>query len=176
MDDSARRVVAARDSVLPLIPRPWHRGQFLDALSNVRGRPIYLVPLPAVSVAGAPGHGTLSGVWLNCGDSDVIAYDARTTEYHADQIIAHEIGHMLLDKAAAGAGSIGGHRLLPNIDPAVVGRVLGRTDVQSCREDEAELFANLLLLEVTRRRSLRALRGTSSNTWGRAVVGGGVRE
>ncbi|WP_433662979.1 hypothetical protein ACQPW1_13055 [Nocardia sp. CA-128927] len=169
MDDSVRRVVAARDSVLPLIPRPWHRGQFLDALSKVRGRPIHLVPLPSDSVAA--GHGTLSGVWLNCGDSDVIAYDARTTEYHADQIIAHEIGHMLLDHAVAGAGSVGGRRLLPNIDPAVVGRVLGRTDLQSCQEDEAELFANLLLLEATRRRSLRALWGSCSITWRQAVLG-----
>ncbi|MBF6341501.1 hypothetical protein IU450_37315 [Nocardia abscessus] len=95
---------------------------------------------------------------MECTDVDVIAYAAGTTDFHIDQIIAHETGHMVLDHNAGSAGSAGVQRLLPSIDPTLIRRVLGRSEFADHQEDEAELFADLLLSGVSRSRSSRPMR------------------
>ncbi|WP_245545740.1 hypothetical protein [Nocardia higoensis] len=88
----------------------------------------------------------------------MIAFDAGTTDFHIDQIIAHETGHMLLDHADGSAGLEGIRQLLPDIDPALISRVLGRSEFSDHQEDEAELFADMLLSGVSRWRSPRPMR------------------
>ncbi|WP_246350071.1 hypothetical protein [Nocardia barduliensis] len=160
MDDSTQRVMAAREAVMELVPSPWNRERFLAALGEWRGRPIELLPVASALLPGAlePGRGTPCGLWLECTDVDVIAYAAGTTDFHIDQIIAHETGHMVLDHNAGSAGVTGIQRILPNIDPALVQRVLGRSEFADHQEDEAELFADLLLSGVSRWRSSRPMR------------------
>lgn len=160
MDDSTQRVMAAREAVLKLVPSPWHREKFLAALGEWRGRPIQLVPVASTLLPGTlePGRGTPCGLWLDCTDVDVFAYAEGTTDFHIDQIIAHETGHMVLDHNAGTAGLMGVRQLLPSIDPAMVRRVLGRSEFADDQEDEAELFADLLLSGVSRWRSSRPMR------------------
>jgi len=152
--------MAARQSVMRLIPSPWNREKFLTALGEWRGRPIELMPVDSTLLPGTldPGRGTPCGLWLECTDVDVIAYDAGTTDFHIDQIIAHETGHMVLDHDAGAAGMAGVQRLLPDVDPAVIRRVLGRSEFADHQEDEAELFADLLLSGVSRWRDSRPMR------------------
>lgn len=143
-----RRVMAARETVLRLVPSPWDRAEFLSALGRWRGRPIKLA-----AIGFETGDGSLCGLWLECADSDVIAYYPGTTEFHIDHIVAHETGHMVLGHGGGAGDSSGIRRLLPNIDPALIRRVLGRGEFADDQEAEAELFADLLLTGISRWRS-----------------------
>ncbi|WP_225730974.1 MULTISPECIES: hypothetical protein [unclassified Nocardia] len=160
MDESTRRVLAAKDAVLDLIPSPWNRDRFLTELGALRGRPIELMPVASTPLTGllGAGRGTPCGLWLECAAADVIAFDAGTTDYHVDQIIAHEAGHMLLDHGADTSGLEGLQELLPDIDPATIRRVLGRSQFGDHQEDEAEMFADLLLSSTSRYRTSRPMR------------------
>ncbi|MFF2550596.1 hypothetical protein ACFVUS_06325 [Nocardia sp. NPDC058058] len=159
MDTSTRRVLAARESVLPLVPSPWNRETFLTRLGQWRGRPIQLMPVTSTPVPrGAESGRVPCGLWLECDAVDLIAFDSGTTDFHIDQIIVHETGHMLLDHADGSAGLDGIEHLLPDLDPALIRRVLGRSEFSDHQEDEAELFADLLLSEVSRWRTSRPMR------------------
>ncbi|WP_157124230.1 hypothetical protein [Nocardia pseudovaccinii] len=130
MDDSTQRVMAAREIVMRLVPSPWNRTAFLDALAEWRGRSIELMPVDSTLLSGTldSGRVTPCGLWLDCTDADVIAFDAGTTDFHIDQIIAHEVGHMMLDHDVGVAGLAGVQRIMPNLDPALIRRVLGRSE------------------------------------------------
>ncbi len=88
----------------------------------------------------------------------MIAYDSGTTDFHIDQIIAHEVGHMVLGHDAGTASPAGIERLLPDIDPALIRRVLGRSEFRDDQEDEAEQFGDLFLSGVSRWRASRPMR------------------
>ncbi|ADG98901.1 conserved hypothetical protein [Segniliparus rotundus DSM 44985] len=125
------------------IPEPWDRARFVENVARVRGRAITLMPVPAAILADNP-----CGLWLVREHDDIVLFEEGTSEYHADQIIMHELGHMILghDK---GAGDEGLARmaqpLLPHLDPATVRAALGRTAYGEPREKEAELFASLMM-------------------------------
>lgn len=164
MDDSTRRVLEGRSSIAHLIPSPWNRDRFLSALGEWRGRPIQLMPVGSAALPGVwnPARGTPCGLWLDTEDADVIAYAEGTTDFHIDQIIGHEAGHMVLDHDAGAEGLTGLQQLLPDIDPATIRRVLGRSEFSDFQEDEAELFADLLLSSTSRWRSSRPM----TSFWG----------
>ncbi|MBF6137831.1 hypothetical protein IU501_33205 [Nocardia otitidiscaviarum] len=118
-DVSSQRVFAARESVLHLVPSPWDRDVFLERLGQLRGRPIRLVPVSSPPVSQESSR-TPCGLWLEGEAEDFIVYDARTTQFHVDQIVAHEAGHMLLDHAQGSSGLAGVAQLMPDIDPAAI--------------------------------------------------------
>jgi hypothetical protein len=141
------------------IPVPWDRNVFVENLGQMRGRGIRLIPTDTTTLDDSP-----CGLWLACDDEDLILHEIGTTDYHIDQIVGHEIGHILL-----GHGLDGGHgranahehtvsrQALPDIDPATVRAVLGRSDYASEQERDAEMFASLLMIaaaEATERRSM----------------------
>lgn len=130
------------------IPVPWDRNQFVDNVARMRGRPIRLIPTPAPALAGSP-----CGLWLKRDADDVIVHDIGTSEYHMDQIVCHEIGHMVLGHdqpdISGSLGATNSHMcatLLPDFDLAAVRTVLGRTDYASAQERDAETFASILLI------------------------------
>jgi Zn-dependent peptidase ImmA (M78 family) len=130
------------------IPVPWDRNVFVENLGRLRGRGIRLIPTDTAALADSP-----CGLWLACDDEDLILHEIGTTDYHIDQIVGHEIGHILL-----GHGRSGDHdfdaahdrkvcrQALPDLDPDTVRAVLGRADYASDQEREAEMFASLLLI------------------------------
>jgi hypothetical protein len=91
-------------------------------------------------------------------DCDVIVYGGDTTEWHAEHIIVHELGHMLLGHGPQSSGAE--HTptqafaaiadLLPSISPESIAHVLGRSDYESTRERDAETFADLVMLQAMR--------------------------
>ncbi|WP_245673696.1 hypothetical protein [Nocardia lijiangensis] len=140
------------------IPHPWNLNTYLDAVAEFRDRPITLQPVDTAVLAGA-GCGTGSGLWIAKRDSDVIVYGADTTEWHAEHIIAHELGHMLLghgpeseprpsDDTAHTLAAVA--ELLPSISPESIAHVLGRTDYGTSRERDAETFADMVMLQAMR--------------------------
>lgn len=136
-----RQVFAALKD-LP-IPRPWNLRAFIDALQEQRCRPIRLEPYPAEAQLQHP-----CGMWIRCEDADIIFYERSTSQYHCQHIILHEIGHMVLGHEplsvdAPGPGAM--QQLMPDVDAAAMVKVLGRTTFDNEVENEAELFASLLL-------------------------------
>ncbi|UGT68805.1 hypothetical protein LTT66_00770 [Nocardia gipuzkoensis] len=134
------------------IPHPWDVTEYLERVAEYRGRPITLCPIDVGALSGN-GCGTGSGLWIAREDDDVIMYGADT-EWHADHIIAHEIGHMLLGHGGSASGPEAAaadlplRELMPSLSLETIHSVLRRQDYGSERERAAETFADLLLVEA----------------------------
>lgn len=143
------------------IPQPWDLTSYVAEVAAHRGRPITLHPIDTTVLSGS-GCGTGSGLWIAKRDADVIVYGADTTPWHAEHIVVHELGHMLL-----GHGTMSAHadhprpalpahmlaavsELLPSISPESIAHVLGRTDYGTERERDAETFADMVMLRAMR--------------------------
>lgn len=142
---NAEMLALARE--LP-IPVPWDRGAFIDNLTELRGRAIRLIPTDTVGLVDSP-----CGLWVACDDEDLIIHEIGTSEYHIDQIVGHEIGHILLGHGQSGGRGLDEARefqaclqALPDIDPDCVRAVLGRRDYVGDQERDAEMFACLLII------------------------------
>lgn len=130
------------------IPVPWDRDVFIRNLAEQRGRPIRLIPTDTAALAGSP-----CGLWLARDHDDLIMHESGTSDYHIDQIVCHELGHMLLGHGRTRAFGEQRDRevdlcreFLPDIDPASVNAVLGRSSYASDQEREAEMFASVLII------------------------------
>lgn len=129
------------------IPVPWNRDTFIANFAELRGRPIRLVPTDTVTLAGSP-----CGLWIARDDEDVILHEVGTSDYHIDQIVCHEAGHMWLGHGQGNASDTdllrvaALHDLLPDIDPASVRALLGRSDFRADQERDAEMFASMIMI------------------------------
>lgn len=127
------------------IPVPWDRATFIANIAAMRDRPIRLVPTDTAALGGGP-----CGLWLESDDEDVILHDAGTSDYHVDQIVCHEIGHILLGHGhSADAEPPAFDRLselLPDFDASAVRAILGRTDFGADQERDAEMFASMIMI------------------------------
>lgn len=124
-------------------PVPWDLPSVIDAVSHDRGKPIHVAGYSGLSGSGRP-----CGIWIARDTDDIIIYDNTTSDYHAEQIILHELGHLLLDHREVGEGSvdtIGITQLVPDIDPKSVKKILGRAVFDNEQESQAELFASLMM-------------------------------
>ncbi|KAA1250321.1 hypothetical protein F0Q45_10300 [Mycobacterium simiae] len=134
------------------IPIPWDRNVFIENLSEMRGRAITLIPTDTATLGVGP-----CGLWLARDDDDLILHEIGTSDYHIDQIVGHELGHMWLGHGRSDV--FGGDKerqrdlcrqLFPKIDPEMVRVVLGRTNCTGDGDErDAEMFASLLMLAVT---------------------------
>lgn len=123
---------------------PFDAAAFCERVAADRGRPIRRLPREL------PGDG-LFGMWVATTDEDLIVYESRTSRPHQDHIILHELGHLLCGhQATPVTGREGTLLLLPDLDPAMVERVLGRTHYSAVEEREAELVASLILQRASR--------------------------
>lgn len=147
------------------IPYPWDPAEFVRAVSEYRGREIILRQIDAAALAGT-GCGTGSGLWIARENDDLILFGADT-EWHADHVVLHEIGHMLLGHGDEVSGDQVGlddvplQTLMPSLSLDSIKSVLGRTDYSLDRERDAETFADLVMVEATLpRRRPSAFRNT----------------
>lgn len=122
-----------RELRLPPAPQLTH---VIDRVSLRRGRQVSLVPSHL-------RHLGLSGVWLDIGDRDLIAYETAASSWTQRYIICHEIGHMILDHPQLNISQLA-RRHNMNGDLAVCG--LAYSDVM---EAEAEAIARLLVRQLT---------------------------
>jgi hypothetical protein len=117
------------------IPRPFDLERFRIALGRRRRRPLLLTP-----VRGASG-----GLWLATMYEDHIFYPADASTLKQLHVIAREIGHMVLDHHGGSAATSEIARLLlPSVDPGLLLSTV-RTSYSAADEQEAEMFAVLLL-------------------------------
>jgi hypothetical protein len=144
------------------IPVPFDAQELCARIATRRGRPIQLraVAMPA----GSP-----CGIWLSTAGSDYIFYEAHTSRLHQEHIIVHEIGHVLSNHHTTAVLDPETSRLLlPNLDPALVNRVLSRGHYSAAEEQEAEMIATLILQ--------RASRWHAESEWAAPADGAGVRQ
>lgn len=141
------------------IPIPWDRDAFVQSVAEMRARPITLIPIETASSADS-----LYGLWLAREDDDLILHERGTSDYHIDQIVCHEIGHMILGHRSGihretrdSLGESAWHQVLSGLVPESVHAVLGSNDYSNEQEREAEMFASLLLIgavEMAHQRSM----------------------
>lgn len=139
-------MVTAARSIAHIVPNPWNRDEFLDALAGFRGRPITLTSIEAV-----PLHGLPCGLWLAFSDHDEIVCHRSTSEYQIDQTILHEVGHMLLGHGGSPSADLSLATILPDIDLRAVRSVMKRSNFDDDQEGEAETFADLLMSAMVSR-------------------------
>ncbi|MDN3055011.1 hypothetical protein PH213_10750 [Streptomyces sp. SRF1] len=126
------------------LPEPFNINALVDQMEERRGRAISLVPMPL------PADRGLCGMWVATPDVDYVIYQAEARKAHQGHIVLHEIGHMLCEHESTPAEEEEVSRLLlPNIDPALVHTVLGRTCYDRSEEKAAELVASLIPLQAT---------------------------
>jgi hypothetical protein len=150
MEDRFRGLAAA----VP-IPLPWSLDAYVAAVAEYRGRLIELAPMDT-SALGGSGCGTGSGLWIARSADDIIVYDRDTSPWHAQHIVLHEIGHMLLEHDQQSApqphtvSSTTLTRLMPSISLESIQHILGRNAYGDDYERDAEAFADAAMLHATR--------------------------
>lgn len=121
-----------------------------DLVGRRQGKPIHLLAesLPPQSPCG---------VAVRTQSFDAIIYEQHTTPLHQEHIIGHELGHILCghDTVAVFDSEVS-RLLLPDLDPALVQAVLGRTNYTEVEEREAEMIASLILRRSVARPGRRA--------------------
>ncbi|MFD6156474.1 hypothetical protein [Nocardia sp. NPDC060255] len=109
------------------------------SLSERRGRPIFLHPLPPQNETQA------CGLWLETDEDDHIFFEQQTSLLHQDHILYHELGHMLCDHDMQGiAESDAAGYVFTDLGQGLIRRLLGRTNYTTRQEQEAEMIAGLL--------------------------------
>ena len=143
------------------MPDPFDLEVLCRTVAEARGRPLRVLIWPAGGGSGSP-----CGMWVALADEDVIVIDRRTSWLHQQHIGLHEIGHIVAGhNAGQGLEHDSVLRLLPDLDPAMVRRVLGRASYASPQEREAETIALLLSQRIAvPRRDLEILYDLESAT------------
>jgi hypothetical protein len=128
-----RRKLRALDIEAPVSVRELAR-----RMGTQQGKPIRLIeyPLPV------PGP---FGLWLSTPSADYVLYQAKTTADHQDQIIAHELGHLISGHASDEQDDAVWQQFMPDVPPEMVRRALRRTSYDTDTEREAETAATILL-------------------------------
>jgi len=140
-DEVRRRCVALVDELD--LPEPFDMDAFCEALGRRRGRALRRIP--ADLPTGSP-----SGMWVATDDADYVFFERRTTPLHRRHIVLHELGHLICNHEAPPEMTDAASRmLLPDLDPSVVRRMLGRTYYSVVEEQQAELVASLIHERIT---------------------------
>jgi hypothetical protein len=127
------------------VPSPFDLDEFCQGVARVRGRRLRLQGLPGLS-AQAP-----CGMWLALPSADYILFDSDTSPLHAEHIVLHEVGHILCNHSiSADIDNSMLSRLMPDLDPRAVARVLGRVQYPTEQEQEAEMIASLIRARADR--------------------------
>jgi hypothetical protein len=135
------------------VPVPYSLESLCQMLSERRGRPIRISPMPPDVTAGNP-----CGGWIPLPATDVILVEERTSQVHREQIILHELAHMLCAHAELRgvpdrliSGLLAGQ--LSHLSPAAIQGMLARSSYDEPAEEEAELVATLLADRIAELRS-----------------------
>ncbi len=151
------------------IPQPFDLDRFLARLAIRRNRKIFLHPFTS-------GPGIPCGLWLGTTRADHIFHEEGTTPWHQTHIALHEVAHMLLGHGdSEGSGRDLPRLLAPDVDPALIRLVLGRSMYTTAEEQDAETLASLILGQASDSPPKLPVRGTRAaavlcrpeNAWGR---------
>lgn len=110
--------------------------EICEHIGALRQRPVRVVPLPRISL-----HGLLVSTEAN----DYIFVDKRLVPVHRQQVLLHEIGHVVCDHETSSTLIGDASRVLfPSLDPDLILRVVGRDHTDSDAEIEAEMVGSLI--------------------------------
>lgn len=124
------------------IRAPLDVTELCGELAAQRNRPIHLLPLTS-----RPSNP--SGLWVAAKNADYIFYEESAGAAHREHIILHELGHLLFGHSGvAQLDDLTARLLAPNLDPSVVRKLLCRGKYDDEHEQEAELFATLVLVRA----------------------------
>lgn len=121
------RKALARLGVVERPSPPLSLSDVRDRVQHQRGRPLLLTPM--VTGAGWP-----SGMWVETEHADLVLFDSATSALHTVDIIAHEIGHMVLGHQGTVTGPAAGPMF--------------RTGFADRDEHEAEVFATMVCARI----------------------------
>jgi hypothetical protein len=131
------------------IPVPWSIDVLVENLAAARARPIRLVAWDFRSTGTAA-----SGLWIPTDEADYVFYDRHATTRGREQIIGHELGHMLLEHTPrlADAPPRLLEALAPSVSPELARRFLLRSGYGTHDEEAAERFGTRLVRVGTTKR------------------------
>lgn len=116
---------------------PFSSQSFCQALAARRGKPLQVCP--------ATSYASPWGVWIGTDAVDYIFFEQDTSPLHQEHIILHEAGHILFGHAPTQLADTDLlRRLLPNIPPETILRVLLRGSYSEFEEQEAEVLATII--------------------------------
>lgn len=128
------------------IPDPWNFEEFCKSVAAHTGRALRVIQIPTMPEG-------LCGLYVSTAGADYIYIPMGTTVFHREHIAMHEIGHLIAGHQGGVGVSDLAADLLPDLNPALVRAVLGRTSYTSEQEQEAEYFATLVAKRSRPRRA-----------------------
>ena len=138
MARAGRRTQATDSSLGIALPELFAMEDIVSAIERERDTTIRIVEFPEI----IPEDG-LFGIWLNTKFGDYVLHAAAPSELHRQQIILHELAHMILGHdLAVGQGSAS--KLFPDLPEDAVVRTLARGHDDNQLEREAESLADRL--------------------------------
>lgn len=165
--DQEGRIFASVRHIVERMPSgmAWSREAFIDLVADERDRPITLWPVESALLSRVGRTGATCGLWVSRKHDDIIVYGSDVADYQADQVISHEVGHMVLSHSGLPESSHSRQMLkilLPNISERTIEKVLGRDSFENEQEVAAETFADHLMVEAmnNRHRRLSPVRST----------------
>lgn len=124
---------------------------FIDHVERRRSRPIELVP------SDFDGTGPCGLMLTTADERDLVLYPKSASPLLQEHVIVHEIGHLLFGHAENVDGVDDAEleldalrRLVPDLPPELIRRLLARTSYEDQHEREAEVFATMLLATARR--------------------------
>ena len=126
------------------VPEPFDLSEFVSALGAERGRAIRVVDLPEEGAVDVPrtGDRPACGMVAQLATEDVVFLEPRDWVYRV-HVALHEVAHLVCEHRGE-APAVARQRLFPDLDPAMVRAVLGRTRYSESQEMEAEAMASIL--------------------------------
>jgi hypothetical protein len=122
------------------VPQPFDLDEFFAGLALLRQRPVEVRDLPAAAC------GTMTGAWVALRRLDLVFIDPGASAWHRNVIGLHEAAHMLCDHDTGLTVDYDmAGRLAPDIEPAAIRQILGRSGCSGTDERDTELVASLLL-------------------------------
>jgi hypothetical protein len=123
------------------LPTPFDLDVLFADLARRRGRAI------EVLLVDTPISGPCA-LWVSMSDRDYVLIERGTDPLHRAQMQLHEWAHIVCEHRGALSNDAWTRRLLPDLDPDMVRRVLGRRTYNDDEEAEAEMMASLVLAET----------------------------
>lgn len=138
MARAGRRTQATDSSLGIALPELFAMEDIVSAIEQERDTTIKVVEFPEIS----PEDG-LFGIWLNTKFGDYVLHAPAPSELHRQQIILHELAHMILGHDLA-VGQSSASKLFPDLPEDAVVRILARGHDDNQLEREAESLADRL--------------------------------
>lgn len=132
------RSAAELMAVIPPLPESPDTQDLIAAVQQRRGRKLQILTAPPEVSA------SVCGMWVQTPSVDLVFIADSAAPFARDHVLLHEIAHMLLGHGQDGDPQSALAQLMPDLDPSLLQRVLGRSSYEDPQEYEAELLATLL--------------------------------